>query len=97
MVLQVTPTRGALERCFLTFEDQLFVETHQENREAFRLCFRWYRFDRGVILRKLLFLGSGVTLLGPASLQEELLACWSRPEPGRNKPFYKLIQAGAIR
>lgn len=74
VVLQVTPTRGALERCFLTFEDQLFVETHQENREAFRLCFRWYRFDRGVILRKLLFLGPGVTLLGPASLQEELLA-----------------------
>lgn len=30
-------------------------------------------FDRGVILRKLLSLGPGVTLLGPASLQEELL------------------------
>lgn len=74
VILRVTPTRGALERCFLAFEDQLFVETRQESRKACTLRFRWYRFDRGVILRRLLYLGSGVTLLGPSSLQQELLA-----------------------
>lgn len=73
VVLGVSPTRGALERCFLAFEDQLFVETAQESRERVLLRFRWYRFDRNVILRRLLSLGPGVTLLGPDDLRKEFL------------------------
>lgn len=73
VVLGVSPNRGALERCFLAFEDQLFVEIAQEGRERFLLRFRWYRFDRSVILRRLLSLGPGVTLLGPEPLRRELL------------------------
>ena len=73
VVLGVSPHRGALERCFLAFEDQMFVETAQESRERVILRFHWYRFDRSVILRRLLSLGPGVTLLGPEPLRRELL------------------------
>lgn len=74
VVLQVRKTRGALERCFLVFENQLFLETEQLSPEAVRLSFQFYRFDQGEILRRLLYLGPAVELLAPQSLREELLA-----------------------
>lgn len=73
VVLQVRKTKGALERCFLVFESQLFLETEQLSADAFRLSFQFYRFDRGEILRRLLYLGPAVELLSPQSLREELL------------------------
>ena len=73
VVLRVRKTRGALERCFLVFENQLFLETEQLSSENVRLAFRFYRFDRGEILRQLLYLGPAVELLAPRSLREELL------------------------
>ena len=72
-VLQVRPTKGALERCFLVFEHQMFLETRQLSPEVFRLSFQFYRFDRGEILRRLLYLGPAVELLGPESLRQDLL------------------------
>lgn len=72
VVLAVTSKRGALERCFLTFEDQLFLETKRSSSTEFQLSFCWYRFDRNLILRKLLYLGPEVTLLSPKSLKMEL-------------------------
>lgn len=74
VVLRVQKTRGALERCFLVFENQLFLETEQLSPETVRLAFRFYRFDRGEILRRLLYLGPAVELLAPRSLRNELLA-----------------------
>ena len=74
VVLRVRKTKGALERCFLVFENQLFLETEQLSPDAFRLSFQFYRFDRGEILRRLLYLGPAVELLSPQSLREELLA-----------------------
>lgn len=74
VVLRVRKTRGALERCFLVFENQLFLETEQLSPETVRLAFRFYRFDQGEILRRLLYLGPAVELLAPQSLREELLA-----------------------
>lgn len=74
VVLQVRKTKGALERCFLVFENQRFLETEQLSPEAVRLAFQFYRFDRGEILRRLLYLGPAVELLAPQSLREELLA-----------------------
>ena len=73
VVLRVRKTKGALERCFLVFENQLFLETEQLSPDAFRLSFQFYRFDRGEILRRLLYLGPAVELLSPQSLREELL------------------------
>lgn len=72
VVLEVERTRGALERCFLVFENQLFEKTRQLSRNRFRLSFRWYRFDRQEILRRLLYLGPAVTLVSPAPLQRDL-------------------------
>ena len=73
VVLQVRKEKGALERCFLVFENQVFLETAQLSPDAFRLSFQFYRFDRGEILRRLLYLGPMVQLLAPQSLREELL------------------------
>lgn len=71
--LQVQHTRGALERCFLVFENQMFLETRQLSPEYYSLSFRYYRFDENEILRKLLYLGSAVRLLAPQSMREKLI------------------------
>ena len=71
VVLEVERTRGALERCFLVFENQLFERTQQLTQDRFRLSFRWYRFDRQEILRRLLYLGPGVRLVSPVSLRQD--------------------------
>lgn len=73
VVLRVNNIRGALERCFLVFEGQLFEETRKLSGHYFELKFRYYRFDRNEILRKLLYLGSPVTLVKPESMRKELL------------------------
>lgn len=72
VVLRVRKEKGALERCFLVFEGQLFQETRQLSPSSFYLSFRIYRFDRGDILRRLLYLGPAVTLLEPASMRKDL-------------------------
>ena len=72
VVLEVTRTRGTLERCFLVFENQLFVRTRQVSQDRFRLSFQYYRFDRSEILRRLLYLGPGVCLVSPDGMRREL-------------------------
>ena len=72
MVLEVERRRGAMERCFMAFENQLFVETKQLSDDRFRLAFRYYRFDETELLRRLLLLGPMVTLIGPKSAKEKL-------------------------
>lgn len=73
VVLEVRRSRGALERCFLVFESQLFEQTQQLSENVYRLSFRYYRFDQGEILRKLLYLGPAVRLVSPQPLRKELL------------------------
>ena len=73
VTLEVERTRGALERCFLVFENQLFEQTRQLSDQRYRLTFRYYRFDRSEILRRLLYLGPAVRLLGPADLRRDLI------------------------
>ena len=72
LVLEVHDVLGALERCFLVFENQLFEETRCIAPDRYRLSFRYYRFDRMEILRRLLYLGPPVRLVGPASMREAL-------------------------
>lgn len=72
VVLEITRTRGTLERCFLVFENQLFVRTRQVSQDRFRLSFQYYRFDRSEILRRLLYLGPGVRLVSPDGMRREL-------------------------
>lgn len=71
-VLQIRHTRGALERCFLVFENQQFEETGQVAKGCYRMSFRFYQFDRWEILKKLLYLGPAVRLLAPEDLREDL-------------------------
>lgn len=78
VVLEVTRTRGTLERCFLVFENQLFVRTRQVSQDRFRLSFQYYRFDRREILRRLLYLGPGVRLVSPDGMRRELAELISR-------------------
>lgn len=72
IVIRVKNERGALERCFLTFESHLFEETRQLSKDYYELKFHFYRFDRTEILKKLLYVGPQVTLCAPTSLREEL-------------------------
>ena len=72
VVLQVDDQRGALERCFLVFENQLFEETRRLSDDRYELKFRFYRFDRREILRQLLYLGPHVKLIEPESMRQEL-------------------------
>ena len=74
VVLEVRRTRGTLERCFLVLENQLFERTRQVSEDCFYVSFRYYRFDRSEILRRLLYLGPGVRLISPPDLREALVA-----------------------
>ena len=73
VVLRVANARNALERCFLVLENQLFTQTVLEEDGNCRLEFRYYRFDEDEILRRLLYLGPDVTLLGPGRMKDKLL------------------------
>lgn len=70
--LRVKNVRNALQRCFLAFENQEFIQTQKLQDGTFLLCFRYYRFDTEEILRKLMMLGPAVTLVQPAALKQNL-------------------------
>lgn len=74
LVLQVHNIYGALERCFLVFEHQCFEETKYIRPGWYELSFRYYRFDRMEILRRLLYLGPAVSIVRPDSMKRELLS-----------------------
>ena len=56
----------------MVFENQLFVETKQLSPDRVRMAFRYYGFDEYEILRRLLFLGPTVQLIGPETMREKL-------------------------
>lgn len=70
--LLVEDKRNALERCFLSFENREVLESRDLGDQRYVLAFSYYRFDTEEILRKLLYLGPAVTLVGPESLKEML-------------------------
>lgn len=72
VVLRVNNTRGALERCFILFENQLFEGTKKVDNNTYETSFRYYRFDESDIIKKLLYLGPSVVLVGPAKLKRRL-------------------------
>lgn len=72
VVLRVTNERRALERCFLQFETQPFVSTKEISKDIYELAFTYYRFDEEEILRKLMQLGPGVTLISPQNMKNRL-------------------------
>ena len=73
IVLHVQDTRNTLERCFLVMERQQFLESRLHEDGSCTLRFRYYRYEESDILRQLLYLGPGVTLVSPASLRQALL------------------------
>lgn len=73
MVLRAADVRNVVERCFLVLENQLFTETVLESDGSCRMEFRYYRFDEDEILRRLLYLGPDVQLVGPESMKRRLL------------------------
>ena len=71
-VLHIIDRKNALERCFLLFESMLDMTAYQLGGEEYELHFRFFRWDRNIIVRNLLYLGENVTLKSPASLIEDL-------------------------
>jgi len=74
VVLRVADVHNVLERSFLVLENQLFTQTVLEPDGSCRVEFRCYRFDEDEILRRLLYLGPDVTLVGPEHMKQKLLA-----------------------
>lgn len=72
VVLEVSNQKGALERCFMVFENQLFTETSRTSAGDFKVEFRYYRFDESEIVRRLLYLGPMVTLKGPEEIKKKM-------------------------
>ena len=74
MVLRVRDYNNALERCFTVFENQVLEDVTAAEGGGVTVTYRTYRFDRRDIVRKLMYLGPGVTVLSPESLRKDLLA-----------------------
>lgn len=64
--------RNALERCFLAFENMQEMDAVRWNESEYELRFRYFDWDRHLIVRKLMLLGEYVTVLSPRSVIEEL-------------------------
>lgn len=73
VTLRILPEKNALDRCSRVFERQMLQQIQREPNGHYRLTFRYYRFDENEILRKLLYLGPAVQLLGPGPLCKKLL------------------------
>ncbi len=74
MVLRVRDYNNALERCFTVFESQVLENVETSEGGGVTVTYRTYRFDRRDIIRKLMYLGPGVTVLSPEHLRKDLLA-----------------------
>lgn len=72
ITVRVKNSRDALERCFIVFEHRLFQEARVLPDNTYELSFRYYRFDKNEILKKLLYIGPAVTLVRPNDLISEL-------------------------
>lgn len=76
VVLRITDSHNALQRCFLTFENQEIRESRrivEDGQVYYELTFDWFRFDEEEILRRLMHLGGNVALLSPEPLRQKLI------------------------
>ena len=76
VVLRITDSHNALQRCFLTFENQEIRESRrivEDGQVHYQLTFNWFRFDEAEILRRLMHLGPNVALMGPETLRAKLI------------------------
>lgn len=76
VVLRITDSHNALQRCFLTFENQEIRDSRrivEDGQVHYQLTFDWFRFDEEEILRRLMHLGANVTLLSPEPLRQKLI------------------------
>ena len=69
--LVVAKEREAYERCFMLFSNEVIVSS-EELSDSYRISFRYIEKDAANIIRKLLYLGPMVRLVGPLPLQKQL-------------------------
>lgn len=73
VVLRIQNIKNGLERCFFTFENMLDISACKLSDIEYELSFRYFRWDRNIIVRKLLYLGECVTLISPADIRNDLI------------------------
>lgn len=76
VVLRITDSHNALQRCFLTFENQENRNSRrilEDGQLYYELSFDWHRFDEEEILRRLMHLGANVALIRPEPLRQKLI------------------------
>ena len=72
-ILQVKNTKNALERCFFVMDRQQFEDSELLEDGSAKLTYRYYHFETSDLLRRLLYLGPAVALIGPPKLRKALL------------------------
>ena len=65
--------RNALERCFLAFERMQEMDAVRKSESEYELRFRFFDWDRHLIVRKLMLLGEYITVLSPRFIIDELV------------------------
>ena len=71
LILRLSPTRNAVERCFSLF-DTYDKKAWIEQDGTYMLTIQYYDFDREEILHKIKTLASSVTILSPDSIRQAM-------------------------
>lgn len=71
-ILHVTNKNNAFERCYLLFENMPEMTSRKLDKENVELKFRYYDWDKELIIKKLLYLGKYVTLVAPSDISDKI-------------------------
>lgn len=71
--LLVRDEKNAVERTFLTLGQSPNLTACRQEDGQVLVTFQWFDYDREDLVKKLLYLGDAVTLLGPPEIREHLI------------------------
>lgn len=74
VVLQIKSGKNAVERCFMIFEDMQEISAYKISEEEYELHFKYFKWDRNIVVRKMLYLGENVIMKSPEPLKQEVVA-----------------------
>lgn len=72
-VLQIKNQNNAFERCYMLFEDMPDMSSKRRDSDKAELKFRFFDWDKELIIKKLLYLGKYVTLVEPKEIVNEVI------------------------
>lgn len=73
-VLHIKNQNNAFERCYMLFEDMPDMSSKRIDSDKAELKFRFFDWDKELIVKKLLYLGKYVTLVEPKEIVNEVIS-----------------------